>query len=121
MLLEDWMRVVIDTCGFYVSNIMHNLDGCLSFFESETLSSKCFLINQRVEIGESSTEFDLFTIERDTAVSALPFGADLSGNIVDVDREEPGYSGPSLTPGSLHRLLESRHGPHCAEPLQRAK
>ena len=86
------MRIVIDTCGFYISNIMHNLDGGLSFVYSETLSSKCFLIDQRVEICKASTELDLFAIERDTAVSALPFGADLSGNIVDVDREEPGYS-----------------------------
>ena len=91
MLLEDWMRVVIDTCGFYVSNIMHNLDGGLSFFESATLSSKCFLIDKRVEICKASTELDLFAIKRDTAVSALPFGADLRGNMVDVDREEPGY------------------------------
>ena len=50
---------------------MHNLDGSLSFFESETLSSKCFLVDQRVEIGKASTELDLFAIERDTAVSAL--------------------------------------------------
>ena len=62
MLLEDWMRVVIDTCGFYISNIMHNLDGGLSFVYSETLSSKCFLIDQRVEICKASTELDLFAI-----------------------------------------------------------
>ena len=93
MLLEDWMRVVIDTSWFSISNIMHNLDGGLSFVYSETLSSKCFLIDQRVEICKASTELDLFAIERDTAVSALPFGADLRGNMVDVDREEPGYSG----------------------------
>ena len=91
MLLEDWMRVVIDTCGFYVSNIMHNLDGSLSFVYSETLSSKCFLIDQRVEICKASTELDFFAIESDTVVSALPFGSDLRGNMVDVDREKPGY------------------------------
>ena len=87
--MADWMGVVIDTRGFCLSNIMHNLDGSLSFFQSETLSSKRFLIDQRVKIGKASTEFDLFTIERDTAVGALPFGADLSWNMVDVDREEP--------------------------------
>ena len=85
------MRVVMDTSWFSISNIMHYLDGGLSFFESETLSSKCFLIDQRMEICKASTELDFFAIERDTAVSALPFGADLRGNMVDVDREEPGY------------------------------
>ena len=85
------MRVVMDTSWFSISNIMHNLDGGLSFVYSETLSSKCFLIDQRVEICKASTELDLFAIERDTAVSALPFRADLRGNMVDVDREEPGY------------------------------
>ena len=87
--MADWMGVVIDTRGFCFSNIMDNLNRSLGFFESETLSSKCFLVDQRVEIGKASTEFDLFAIERDTTVSALPFGADLSWNMVDVDREEP--------------------------------
>ena len=87
--MADWMGVVIDTRGFCFSNIMHNLNRSLGFFQAETLSSKRFLIDQRVKIGKASTELDLFAIERDTAVSALPFGADLSGNIVNVDREEP--------------------------------
>ena len=91
--MADWMGVVIDTRGFCFSNIMHNLNRSLGFFQAETLSSKCFLINQRVEIGKASTEFDLFTIERDTAVSALPFRANRSGNMVDVDREEPRHPG----------------------------
>ena len=90
--MADWMGVVIDTSWFSISNIMHNLDGGLRFFESETLSSKRFLIDQRVKIGKASTELDLFAIERDTAVSALPFRANLSGNIVNVDREEPRHS-----------------------------
>ena len=87
--MADWMGVVIDTRGFSISNIMHYLDGGLSLFESETLSSKRFLIDQRVKIGKASTELDLFSIDRDTAVSALPFRADLSGNIVDINREKP--------------------------------
>ena len=85
MLLEDWMRIVIDTCGFYISNIMHNLDGGLSFVYSETLSSKCFLIDQRVKIGEPSTELYLFSVECDAAVGVLSFGPNLSGNIVNVN------------------------------------
>ena len=87
--MAEWMGVVIDTSWFSISNIMHNLNRSLGFFQAETLSSKRFLIDQRVKIGKASTELDLFAIERDTAVSALPFRADLSGNIVNVDREEP--------------------------------
>ena len=87
------MRVVMDTSECCVSNIMHNLNRGLGFFESETLSSKCLLIDQRVKIGESSTELDLLTIQRDAPVSALSFGPNLSGNAVDVNREEPRHPG----------------------------
>ena len=58
---------------------MHNLDGGLSFFEPKPRSSKRFLIHQRVQVGETPSELDLFTIERDTAevASALWSGSQL--------------------------------------------
>ena len=86
------MRVVMDTTRCCVSNIMHNLNRGLGFFQPETLSSECLLIDQRVKIGEASTEFDLLTIQRDAAVSALPFSLYLYWNVVDVNREEPWHS-----------------------------
>ena len=75
------------------ANIMHDLNRCPSFFQSETLPSECLLIDQRVKIGEASTEFDLFPVQCDATISALPLGFDLRRDVVDVNREKPGYSG----------------------------
>lgn len=87
-----------------IPQFVYKVDRWTSILQSESSARKDFPVDDRVEIGEPSREFEFFSVNRDGAIRGLPSLRGFRGEVLPPRREKPAHL-------RLLKLQETGHFP----------